>query len=188
MRLDFLFLTCAILTNGCSPSENAKAADNSLISEHTKTAFNDAGLPLLREKRPPAQWTLKNLNGENVSLEALKGKVVFINFWATWCPPCRGEMASMDALYNRLKDKGFEMIACDIMEDADAVREFIRSHKLSFPVVLDSGGKVSESYNVQGIPATFIIDRDGMLILRTVGGRNWNTPQIYTAFEALLDS
>lgn len=156
--------------------------------EHIVKAFAQAGIPLQRERRRPAALLLKTLDGVEVSLEQLKGKVVFLNFWATWCPPCRAEMPSMEALYQKFRGGGLEVLACDVGENAGAVRQFIDKNNLSFPVLLDSSGSVSGHYGVQGIPATFIIDRGGMIILSTVGGRNWNSPAVQAAFEALLQN
>jgi thiol-disulfide isomerase/thioredoxin len=157
------------------------------LPEEIKAAFRKAGLPLAREKRRPAAFALKSLDGKTVNLNDYAGKVVFINFWATWCPPCRSEMPSMEALYEKLHGKGFEMLACDIMEDNETVKKYVKDNKLSFPVLFDKTGAVSGKYGVQGIPATFVLDRSGSLILSVVGSRDWNTPQIQAAFEALIE-
>ena len=143
---------------------------------------------MFKEKRKAPAWSLKSLDGRTLSLADLKGKVVFLNFWATWCPPCRAEMPSMEALHKRFADEGLEMIACDIMENQSDVKKFISDNKLSFTTLLDSEGKTGNLYGVQGIPATFIIDREGYIILSAVGGRNWNTAAVHEAFEALLKS
>jgi thiol-disulfide isomerase/thioredoxin len=162
---------------------SAEAMD---LSAEVKNAFSKARLPLAKEKRQPPDWTLKTVEGKNITLSQLKGKIVFINFWATWCPPCRSEMPSMEALYKRFRGDGLEFVAVDIAEDAAGVRKFLNEYKLTFPVVLDANGAVSNNYGIQGIPATFVIDRDGKVILSTVGGRDWNTPAIITAFDMLL--
>jgi peroxiredoxin len=166
----------------------AAAADPMDLGENVRQAFSKAGLPLLREKQPVADFSLKLVDGRTITLGALKGKVVFLNFWATWCPPCREEMPSMEILYRRFRDQGLELVAVDIMEGGKAVSAFLSDNNLSFPAALDSNGRVSNRYGIQAIPATFIIDRDGKIILHTVGGRNWNTPAIIAAFGELLDS
>jgi peroxiredoxin len=164
----------------------AARADPMDLSTAVKTAFTKANLPLAREKRQPPDWTLKTPDGQTLTLRQLKGKVVFLNFWATWCPPCRAEMPSMEMLYQRLRKDGLEFIAVDIMESAADVKKFITDYKLTFPVALDANGAVSNDYGIQAIPATFIIDRDGKIILTAVGGRNWDSPATIAAFEALL--
>ncbi|GMO15584.1 MAG: TlpA family protein disulfide reductase [Spirochaetaceae bacterium] len=179
---NFLFLSCTLISQ-----TNCTGNDYSKIPEDIKEAFSKAGVPLLNESRKPAQWTLKTIKGETISLESLRGKIVFLNFWATWCPPCRGEMPSMEALYQRFKTKDFAMVACNIMEDAGIVQHFAENGKYNFTIALDSDGKVSENYGVQGIPASYVIDREGNLILQSIGGRNWDTPGLRSAFEALLN-
>jgi thiol-disulfide isomerase/thioredoxin len=166
----------------------AAAADPMDTGENVKQAFKSAGLPLLREKVPAAGFSLKLVDGRTVTLDALRGRVVFLNFWATWCPPCREEMPSMEILYRRFRDQGLEFIAVDIMENGKTVSAFLADNNLSFPAALDSNGRVSNGYGVQAIPATFIVDRDGKIILYTVGGRRWDTPAIIAAFGELLES
>lgn len=161
-------------------------ADPMDLPATVKDSFTKAGLPLLREKRQIRDFTLKTIDGKNLTLSQLKGKVVFLNFWATWCPPCRTEMPSMEILHQRYKDQGLEFVAVDIMESGAEVSDFLRDNRYSFPVVLDASGNVSSSYGIQAVPATFIIDRDSKIIFSAVGARNWNTPAILTAFERLL--
>jgi peroxiredoxin len=166
----------------------AAVADPMDLGENVKQAFSKAGLPLMREKRPAIDFSLKRVDGGTVTLSKLKGKVVFLNFWATWCPPCREEMPSMEILYQRFHDQGLELLAVDLMENSKTVSAFLANNRLSFPAVLDTSGRVSSFYGIQAIPATFIIDRDGKIILYTAGGRNWNTPAVIAAFEELLTS
>jgi thiol-disulfide isomerase/thioredoxin len=161
-------------------------ADPMDLSAELREGFRKAGLPLLREKRPVKDFTLKTVDGVDIKLSQLKGKVVFLNFWATWCPPCRLEMPSMEILYQRFKGRGLEFVAVDIGENNSQVRDFVRDNAYTFPVVLDTSGKVSGDFGIQAVPATFIIDRDGKMIIATVGGRDWNTPAILAALEGLL--
>ena len=163
-------------------------ADPMDLPNTVRSAFVRAGLPLYKEKRRLLDFSLSTTDGKLVSLSQYRGKVVFLNFWATWCPPCRDEMPSMEALYQQFHERGLEIIACDIMERPDTVEKFMKSNKLTFPAVLDTSGKVSSQYGVQGVPATFIIDRDGKIILSLVGGIDWSTPSIVAAFSALLDN
>jgi thiol-disulfide isomerase/thioredoxin len=166
----------------------AAAADPMDLGENVRLAFSKAGLPLAREKRAVVDFSLKLVDGGTVSLSGLKGKVVFLNFWATWCPPCREEMPSMEILYRRFRNQGLELLAVDLLENSKTVSAFLADNRLSFPAALDSNGRVGSYYGIQAIPATFIIDRDGKIILYTAGGRNWNTPAVIAAFEELLKS
>jgi peroxiredoxin len=151
-----------------------------------REAFTKAGLPLLREKRQSRDFTLKNTEGRSVTLSRLKGKVVFLNFWATWCGPCRVEMPGMEALYRRYREEGLEFVAVDIMEDGGQVRDFLKDNGYTFPVLLDAAGSVSNSYGIQAVPSTYILDRDGKIIFFAPGARNWDTPAIFAAFDRLL--
>jgi thiol-disulfide isomerase/thioredoxin len=155
---------------------------------NVQAAFKKAGIPLFDKKRPIVDFTLPLLDGNTVQLSGLHGKVVFLNFWATWCPPCRAEMPSMEALYQHFKGKGLEFLAVDIMEDRDEVADFVNTNKFSFPIAVDTDGRASGNYSTGYVPTTFIIDKDGAIIAVTVGGKNWNTPAVIAAFEALLEN
>jgi len=169
----------------------AKSQD--VFPPQTVKAFSDAGLQLLKQKAlprdfalPAASSTVPQTLAKPVTLSGLKGKVVFLNFWATWCGPCRSEMPSIQALYDKYKDRGLEILAVNGGEKASDVLAFMNENKLSFPAVLDSDNSVNRSWGVQAIPTSYLIDRDGMIILRIVGSIDWNTPQIQAALETLL--
>jgi len=168
-----MFCTCTAKAQSAAPSGTAKA-------------FDEAGLRLLSRKVAPRDFTLSLLEGETRSLSSYKGKVVFLNFWATWCGPCRIEMPSMETLYKKFRDKGLEILAVSSREDQATVRSFFNNEGFSFPALLDLDGRVSANYGIQAIPTTFLIDRDGMIILRLVGSIDWNNPKIHAALESLL--
>ena len=149
-------------------------------------AFSRAGLPLLKAKVPFIDFSLPLLNGTQQSLSGLKGKVVFLNFWATWCPPCRAEMPAMEKLYQRFRDEGLEFLTVNIQEHKRTVEEFMKEMKLSFPVALDSMGEAAALYGIRGIPTTYIIDRNGAIIAMVVGGREWDSQAMMDAFGLLL--
>jgi thiol-disulfide isomerase/thioredoxin len=151
-------------------------------------AFADAGISVPGSKIDPIDFTLPLLNGTNQKLSDLKGKVVFLNFWATWCPPCRQEMPSMETLYQRFNSQGLEILAVDCQEEAGDVSVFMRRNRLNFPAALDKSGAVSGYYGIEAIPTTYIIDRSGKIILKVVGSLNWNNQKIIAAFETLLKS
>ena len=154
-------------------------------------AFTRAGLPLLEEKRPAKDFTLDLVGGGSVRLSSLKGKVVFLNFWATWCPPCRAEMLSMEALYQHFRNddtkfKDLEFVAVDIGEKLNYVAAFLKQMNINFPVALDEDGSIANSYGVKVIPTTFIIGKDGNIIIEKPGSRDWYTPEIINAFDLLI--
>jgi len=113
---------------------------------------------------------------------------VLLNFWASWCPPCIYEKPTMQALYQRYKDHGLEILSVNLGEDENTARQFIQSNRYTFPVMLDSDGRVSNMYGIRGVPTTYIIDRQGMIIGVVNGAIQWDSPQAIIAFEALLNS
>ncbi|HYQ47687.1 MAG TPA: TlpA disulfide reductase family protein [Thermodesulfovibrionales bacterium] len=103
-------------------------------------------------------FTLKDLQGRPLSLFALKGKVVLLNFWATWCPPCKAEMPSMNKLYNDIKARGFEVISISTDNSLSTIREFLSKNRLDFPVLFDENKSVTRLYHVFSMPTTFLIE------------------------------
>ena len=121
-------------------------------------------------RRENADFTLAGLHGDSWTLKALRGKVVLVNFWATWCPPCRKEMPDLEALYNRFQDQGLVILAISD-EDAAKVARFIAEHRITYPILLDPGRQVNQLFAVQGIPKTFIYDRQGHLAAEAIDMR-----------------
>jgi thiol-disulfide isomerase/thioredoxin len=175
---------------------SCSAKKDSASGSDLAKAFTEAGVPLLKEIVSPRDFSLALVSssqertgpGETQKLSELKGKVVFLNFWATWCGPCRAEMPSMEAIYNRYKEKGLEILAVNCQERQPEVLAYKEDNNFSFPILLDGDGKVSGAYGIQAIPTTFLLDREGRIILRLVGSINWDTPKFHTAMELLLDS
>ncbi len=112
---------------------------------------------------PAPDFTLKSLGGGNLKLSEHRGEVVMVNFWASWCGPCRQEMPILEALYSQYKDLGFTILGVNVEEDAEAPRKLLQSIPVSFPILLDAENKVSELYRVVAMPSTYLIDRDGNL-------------------------
>jgi peroxiredoxin len=118
---------------------------------------------------PAPEIVLKDLQGRDVKLSDLRGKVVLVNFWATWCKPCKEEMPAMQASYDRLRDKGFVVLAVNELEDTARVAEHIRTHGHTFEVVMDHNNQVANMYGVVGLPASFLIDPQGIVRERIAG-------------------
>ncbi len=131
-------------------------------------------------------FTLSDLAGKKVKLSDFNGKVVLLNFWATWCPPCRSEIPELEALYKLYKDKGFVILGVDLQEGQSAVKDFVSKYNMSFPVLLDSTGRVGAEYGARSIPTTYLIDKDGNVTSGTLGARSWVTPEIKSLIEAML--
>jgi peroxiredoxin len=121
-------------------------------------------------KREHLDFTLKDLSGKTWTFSELRGKVVLVNFWATWCPPCRKEMPDLEALYERFGSKGLVVLGISD-EEAAKVEPFIRERKVSFPVLLDPGRKVNDLFVVEGIPKSFVYDREGKLVAQSIDMR-----------------
>ena len=136
-----------------------------------------------------ANFKLKDLRGDEISLAALRGKVVFLNIWATWCAPCREEMPSIESLYNDLKsNKDFVVLAVSQDTDGATVQPFVEQNHLQFTVLLDPRNEVGERYDVNGIPETFIIARDGRIVAHHVGPYDWSNADIREALQELIKS
>jgi peroxiredoxin len=156
--------------------ENPSASDNS-----APVAAGDVA----------SAFDLEDANsGQTVSLASLKGKVVFLNLWATWCGPCREEMPSMETLYDEYKgNNDFVMLA--VSEDTKgktAVLPYVEKNGYHFRILLDPENKVGDSYGVSGVPETFIIDRSGRIVAHHMGAFDWSRPDVKSALDELLSA
>jgi len=133
-------------------------------------------------------FSLKTLDGKTVRLSDLRGKkVVLINFWATWCPPCRSEMPTMQQIYTEYKGKGFEILAINIERDSkEEILEFMKELRLTFPVLLDSDMKVTRTYRLIGLPVSMLIDRRGIIRSKEIGYHDWTDKESRKRVENLL--
>jgi peroxiredoxin len=174
-RLGGLFACLAVLLWGATASATA----GSDLAEAL-------GLQAPSEVVEAPRFSLSDLTGKKVQLKAFQGKLVLLNFFATWCGPCREEMPGMESLFRSYRDRGFVVLAINIQESAKAVRPFVDQLKVSFPVVLDTEGAVSREYGVRGLPATFLIGRDGNIRWRALGGRDWESAQSRKYFAQLV--
>lgn len=137
------------------------------------------------------EFTLPDLDGYSKSLSDYKGKVVFLNFWASWCDPCKEEMPSMQALYEELAGAGssFEIVAVSVdSESAEVVREFTDSYGITFPILHDRKGKIKEIYKTTGVPETFIIDQNGYVAEKVMGPRDWSSPAATYTIRDLIQN
>lgn len=124
-------------------------------------------------------FSLSDLQGKIWKLSDLRGKVVFVNFWATWCQPCREEMPDMESLYRGMADKPFQMLAI-LSSDSQANAELmVKMTGTTFPILLDPDGSVSRAYGLTGVPETYIVDPKGILREKFLGPRPWNSPGAY---------
>jgi len=146
--------------------------------------------PVVAGNKAP-DFTLPDLEGNQVSLSGFKGKVVFLNFWATWCKPCEEEMPSMQLLYNALKSQNqpFEIVAVSIdSEGPEVVQKFIERYNITFTVLHDRKGRIKDTYKTTGVPETFIIDQGGIIAEKVWGPRDWRTRDSVKTIMDLLEN
>ena len=133
------------------------------------------------------KFTLRNLRGNLEGLDDHAGKVIVVNFWATWCAPCVKEMPSFETLYRRFRSQGLTVLAVSLDKDRSAkVQEFVDKYKLSFPVLLDTEGVAEKLYPSFTIPFTYVIDKQGRVAARIDGAEDWESPETFKAIEYLL--
>lgn len=131
-----------------------------------------AGKPMAKD------FELPDLNGKTTRLSSFRGSVVVVNFWATWCPPCRFEIPSMERAWQILKEEGVMMLAVHVGGDEDSVWTFLTDHNATFPVLIDKSGATPKAWPMVGLPTSFVVDPEGRIALRAIGGREWDEPEI----------
>jgi peroxiredoxin len=153
------------------------------------SSFQLVGQSRIKTGSPAPNFTFPDLTGKKVSLSDYRGRVVFLNIWATWCPPCVDEMPSMEKLYKKFKGDQFEIMAVSIDgEGRKVVAPFMERLNLTFPALLDKKGKIKNIYGVTGIPESFIINKKGIIVKKVLGPIDWAKPVISRFFEDLLQS
>jgi len=160
------------------PAAGASAADLPPLS-HSLT---------VQAARPAPALKLKGLDGAPHDLAQLRGRVVLVNFWATWCPPCRREMPSMERLSQALKGEAFSVLAVDVGEDADTIEAFASQLDTvpTFPILLDTRSRVMQAWKVAGLPTTFLVDKQGRIVASAIGGREFDHPEMIEMIRGLL--
>ena len=162
------------------------AADSPAGDDGVGAVMQELGFQLPRRSVQAVGFELQDLAGTTHSLDAYRGSVVFLNFWATWCAPCRIEMPAMQALHERLADTAaFAMVAVNLQEDAGRVRGFADELELSFRILLDSSGEIAAAYGARTLPMSYIIDKDGSILARIIGTRSWDEPEFEQLFRTL---
>ena len=143
---------------------------------------------LTREFEPPfpaAKFSLVDLDDNVHTLADYKGKPLIVNFWATWCPPCRAEMPSMERAWKKIEPEGIAMIGINVGENFDQVFGFTADIDVSFPLLLDTDGQVTNAWPIQGLPTTYILNPDGEMVYRMIGSREWDDETLLDAIRDL---
>jgi peroxiredoxin len=144
--------------------------------------------PGRRRYAPAPSFVLRDLAGKVVRMDDLRGKIVVLNLWATWCPPCIQEMPTLEKLSQRMAGRDFVLLAVSEDENSSVVGPWIAKRGFTFPVLLDERGQVGADLGITGYPETFVIDRQGRIVHHHVGYRDWSEPGIVHALEVLMDS
>ena len=138
------------------------------------------------DSAPPSSFQLQDSNGRVHRLSDYRGKVVLVNFWATWCEPCRAEMPSIERLQKRLGEQSFAVLAINMDEPEARIAKFVSAMPLALPVLLDPGGKVTRAWKVRVLPASFVIDTDGRVRYSVIGDMDWSAPAVVERMAKLL--
>ena len=144
-------------------------------------------LDLIRPSRQKVaeDFSLRTPDGGTFRLSDHRGKVVLVNFWATWCPPCREEMPAMERLYREHRDRGLVLVAVSLDADPAVVPPYVEVSKLTFPIALDPKAEIGNKYGVRALPSSFVIGRDGTMVALALGPRVWDNDAAHSLVEAL---
>ena len=145
------------------------------------------GLTPLPDKPKGPDFELNDIEGVTHRLSDYRGKVLIINFWATWCPPCRAEMPSMQRAWEKLQQEDIVMLAIDVGEDEDTIFQFTANYPVDFPLLMDRDSAVVTKWPVRGLPTTFVVDPQGRLVYRAIGGREWDDAELMAQVRALKE-
>jgi thiol-disulfide isomerase/thioredoxin len=155
-------------------------------SQELDQLFGDMGV-IKMVQAIPVEISLKDLNSRPVSLSDSRGKIVFLNFWTTWCYACRIEMPDMEKLYQKFKNKDFAIVTINLQESASQVKQFFKDFKLTFTALLDSDGEVGAHFMITAIPTSFILDKKGIIIGKVMGPREWDGKKAFALFEHMTN-
>ncbi len=144
-----------------------------------------AGLTRLADTPPAPDFSLLDMDGEVYRLSDFRGRVVIVNFWATWCPPCREEMPSMQRAWEQLQTEGILMVGINVGEDEDTIFQFTADYPVDFPLLMDSDSAVTGQWPVRGLPTTYVVDPAGRLVYQAIGSREWDDPALLALVRAL---
>ncbi len=156
-----------------------------LLSQIALAGSADDGLLPLPKKPKAPDFETTDLAGNTHRLSDYRGQVVIVNFWATWCPPCRAEMPSMQRAWEELRAEGVVLLAVNMGEKREAVAEFLENNLIDFPLLLDGEMVVSSGWPVQGLPTTYVVDPQGRAVYAATGMREWDTPAVLGQIRSL---
>jgi thiol-disulfide isomerase/thioredoxin len=161
------------------------AAALGIVLSGPSSAAGDRALTPIPDKPAAPTFDLKDQSNRPQRLADYRGKPVILNFWATWCPPCREEMPSMQRAHQALAKDDIAVVAINVGDDATAIDEFLAEIPVDFPLPMDTESLVAQSYPLKGLPTTYVIDPEGRLVYSAVGSREWDDPKLLDQVRAL---
>jgi len=185
----FLLQSCAKKESPSAPVAVTGSVPTPEQDRALADVLKKSGFAVPEKPFPSDDFTLASLDGSQTSLSSYKGKVVFLSFWATWCGPCKQELPSIQALYEKLSSRGFVVVAVDLGEEKAKVSQFVKANKLTFPVLLDQKVAVGGTYGANSIPTNYLLDRSGRVLARIVGydGVEWTSGSRLDLFDKILN-
>lgn len=178
IRKFFIFFLFGLILSTPSISADIKRED----------LFSKGGIQLVKSGKKAPNFCLEDLKGKKSELKHQRGKVVFLNFWATWCGPCKEEMPSMEELCKQFKDKDFVFLTISVdYAGIKPVKDFIKKHRYTFPVLIDPKCETLDLFEVKEIPTTFLIDKRGIVIGKAIGPKDWKRSEIVSIVNLLLE-
>ncbi len=158
------------------------------VNCYAETSKSKQSIKPVASTQNPKEFSLLDLDENLREFKEFEGKVIAVNFWATWCPPCREELPSMQDTFLEYKDQGFTILGVNVGEEWDNVASFLSSYNIDFPILLDQNSDVMMDWQAYGLPTTFIISRDGKITHRIDGGRDWNDSAFRSQLQEILIS
>lgn len=187
----FLLVAVLVVVIGVYVNEEPESPALTTVSGESgrlDRLFQEMGIAQVASTDPLSEVAFRDLDGRTVNLSDFKGKIVFLNFWTTWCAACRDEMPQMEKLYAKFKNADFAMLAVDLQESAAVVRDFFKYYKLSFTALLDPDAMARSLFAVRSIPTTLILDKEGRIVGAAVGSREWDSKESLALFELLISA
>jgi peroxiredoxin len=177
----FLFFLLGLILSTPSISASADIEKENL--------FSKVGIQLVKSGTKAPNFSLEDLTGKKSELKHYRGKVVFLNFWATWCGPCKEEMPSMEKLCKQFKDKNFVFLTISVdYAGIKPVKDYIEKHRYTFPVLIDPQCETLDLFEVKGIPTTFLIDKKGVIVGKAIGPKDWERSEVVSIVNHLLEN
>ncbi len=151
----------------------------------TQPVFAEQSLTRLTHKISAPNFKLNDMDGNTHTLSDYKGKTIIVNFWATWCPPCREELPSMNRAWKKVQSQNIAMLAINVGEDEDSIFSFTGDYPIDFTILLDTTGEEINQWPIKGLPSTFVVDPSGKIVYRAIGGREWDSDKLLNLVRAL---